>query len=74
MGPLFSSRLDLLRVLDSSGIPLMIGGGFGLYLKRLHLERTGERTLFSILPAIRFDERYRPVPAGGGALRPRPDA
>lgn len=54
MGPLFSSRLDLLRVLDSSGIPLMIGGGFGLYLKRLHLERTGERTLFSILPAIRL--------------------
>ncbi len=53
MGPLFSSLLDLLRELDSSGIPLTIGGGFGLYLKRLHLERTGERTLFSILPAIR---------------------
>ena len=53
MEPLFSSLLDLLRELDSSGIPLTIGGGFGLYLKRLHLERTGERTLFSILPAIR---------------------
>ena len=27
--------------------------GLNVYLKRLHLERTGERTLFSILPAIR---------------------
>jgi hypothetical protein len=53
MDPLFSSLLELLRQLDACGIPLTIGGGFGLYLKRLYLERTGERTLFSALPAVR---------------------
>jgi hypothetical protein len=32
--PLLNSLLDLLRELDSQGIPLTVGGGFGLYLKR----------------------------------------
>jgi hypothetical protein len=53
MDQLFSCLLDLLRELDTCRIPITIGGGFGLYLKRLHLERTVEPTLFSELPAIR---------------------
>ncbi len=53
MDPLLASLLDLLREFDAQGVPLTVGGGFGLYLKRLHLAQTGERTLFSVLPAVR---------------------
>jgi hypothetical protein len=53
MDPLLANLLDLLRELDTRGIPLTVGGGFGLYLKRGHLERTGERTLFAELPGVR---------------------
>ena len=53
MDPLFASLLDLLHELDGRGVPLTVGGGFGLYLKRTHLDRTGERTLFAELPQAR---------------------
>jgi len=53
MDPLLANLLDLLRALDARGIPLTVGGGLGLYLKRSHLERTGERTLFAELPGVR---------------------
>lgn len=53
MDPLLANLLDLLRELDAHGIPLTVGGGLGLYLKRSHLERTRERTLFTDLPAVR---------------------
>jgi hypothetical protein len=53
MDQLFANLLDLLRELDGRGVPLMVGGGFGLYLKRTHLVRTGEQTLFSELPDVR---------------------
>jgi len=53
MDPLLASLLDLHSELDSRGIPLMIGGGFGLFLKRRHLTATGERTLLSQLPEPR---------------------
>jgi len=51
--PLFASLLDLLYELEGRGIPITVGGGFGLYLKRQHLARTGERTLFDQLPQPR---------------------
>lgn len=53
MDPLLTSLLDLLREFDARNVPLIVGGGFGLYLKRRHLSRTGERTLLSSLPAVR---------------------
>lgn len=53
MDPLMASLLDLLAELDGKRIPLTVGGGFGLYLKRRHLERTEERTLFEELPESR---------------------
>lgn len=53
MDPLFANLLDLLRELDARGIPLTVGGGFGLFLKRNHLERTGAQTLFAELPGVR---------------------
>jgi hypothetical protein len=46
--------LDLLREFDKRSLPLTVGGGYGLFLKREHLIRTGERTLFlDALPEAR---------------------
>jgi hypothetical protein len=53
MEPLLASLLDLLNELEGSNIPIMVGGGFGLYLKRLHLTSSGKQTLFSELPEPR---------------------
>ena len=47
MDPLTVNLLDLLYELREHPIPLTIGGGFGLYLKRMQLDQTRERTLFS---------------------------
>jgi hypothetical protein len=53
MDPLTANLLDLLLELREHPIPLTIGGGFGLYLKRMRLDETRERTLFSQLPMPR---------------------
>ena len=53
MDPLTANLLDLLFELREHSIPLTIGGGFGLYLKRMRLDQTRERTLFSQLPMPR---------------------
>ena len=53
MDPLTSNLLDLLFELRQYPIPLTIGGGFGLYLKRMWLDKTQERTLFLQLPMPR---------------------
>jgi hypothetical protein len=45
-----NSLLDLLYELRDVDFPLTVGGGFGLFLKRLHLNATGSRTLFQELP------------------------
>jgi hypothetical protein len=50
MDPLTASLLDLLHELEGRDVPITVGGGFGLYLKRQHLARTGQRTLFEELP------------------------
>lgn len=50
---LTGTLLDLARALDPAGIPLTVGGGFGLYLKQQHLRKTGERTLLQELPESR---------------------
>ncbi len=50
MDPLRTSLLDLLYELRDQNIPLIVGGGFGLFLKRQHLTERQERTLFSALP------------------------
>ncbi|MFZ5830827.1 MAG: hypothetical protein ACOY3P_12100 [Planctomycetota bacterium] len=53
MDPLTANLLDLLVELRDNAVPLTIGGGFGLYLKRMRLDETRERTLFSELPMPR---------------------
>jgi len=40
-----ASLLDLLHALTGTGIRLMLGGGFGLYLKQLYLQEKDPRTL-----------------------------
>jgi hypothetical protein len=49
MDPLTANLIDLLFELRDFSVPLTIGGGFGLYLKRMQLDETRERTLFSQL-------------------------
>jgi hypothetical protein len=53
MDPLTTSLLDLLHELEGQEIPIMVGGGFGLFLKRRHLIGTGQQTLFDWLPEPR---------------------
>ncbi len=53
MDHMFAGLLDLLREFDARQLPLTVGGGYGLFLKRQHLTNTGERTLFDALPEAR---------------------
>jgi hypothetical protein len=53
MDPLRTCLLDLLYELRDENIPLTVGGGFGLFLKRMHLTDRRERTLFTELPEPR---------------------
>jgi hypothetical protein len=53
MDPLTTSLLDLLYELRGHGLPLTVGGGFGLFLKRRHLQAAAGRTLFDRLPEVR---------------------
>jgi hypothetical protein len=48
-----ANLLDLLWELRSVEIPLIVGGGYGLFLKQRQLRRTGERTLLSGFPEPR---------------------
>jgi hypothetical protein len=50
---LTANLLDLLFELEGRNIPIMIGGGYGLLLKRGHLAATGARTLLESLPETR---------------------
>jgi hypothetical protein len=40
-----TSLLDLLLKLEDRQIPLILGGGYGLYLKQLHLQQSNSETL-----------------------------
>src|SRR5262245_21675422 len=53
MDPLRACLLDLLYELRDKDIPLTVGGGFGLFLKRQHLAERHERTLYVELPEPR---------------------
>ena len=53
MDPLLTSLLDLLYALRDQSVPLTVGGGFGLFLKRRHLIEQGTRSLFAELPEPR---------------------
>ena len=42
-----TSLLDLWQTLGPTAYQMLLGGGYGLYLKQLHLTATGQRTLVS---------------------------
>jgi hypothetical protein len=48
-----TALLDLLYRLNNTNVKPIIGGGFGIYLKRQYILRTGERTLLSEIPEPR---------------------
>ena len=48
-----TSLLDLLQEIKGTEIKLIVGGGFGIYLKIDHVIRTGARTLFQQRPEPR---------------------
>jgi hypothetical protein len=48
-----ANLLDLLHELAGRNIPVMIGGGFGLFLKRKHLNAIGAHMLLETLPESR---------------------
>ena len=48
-----SNLLDLLYELREAEIRLIVGGGYGLYLKRRHLQATGEAHLLPLVPEAR---------------------
>jgi len=53
MPDLKTALLDLLYEIRDDDLRLIIGGGYGIYLKREHLRTTGERTLFAEWPEAR---------------------
>jgi hypothetical protein len=48
-----TALLDLLYELRNTGEKLIVGGGYGIYLKMGHLRQTGERALFEEWPEPR---------------------
>lgn len=48
-----TALLDLLHEVRDTEIKLIIGGGFGIYLKTEHVRRLGARTLFLDWPEAR---------------------
>ena len=48
-----TSLLDLLREIEGSEVKVIIGGGFGIYLKAVHVRKEGSRTLLREWPEPR---------------------
>lgn len=43
-----TALIDLVRAVSADGIRVFLGGGYGLYLKQVHLMETGQRTFLPI--------------------------
>ncbi|MFH0822370.1 MAG: hypothetical protein V2B18_06425 [Pseudomonadota bacterium] len=53
MPVLQSALVDLLRALDNTDVKLIVGGGFGIFLKTEYVRRRGARTLLFQWPESR---------------------
>jgi len=53
MADLQTSLLDLLHEIEGSEVKVIIGGGFGIYLKVTHVTKDGRRTLWREWPEPR---------------------
>jgi hypothetical protein len=56
--PLTAHLFDLLTALDGQDIPLILVGGFGLFLRRQYVLESGERRLLEYLPNARATEDF----------------
>jgi hypothetical protein len=56
--PLAVYLIDLLHRLEKEDIPLIIVGGFGLFLRREYRLQTNARTLYADVPALRSTEDF----------------
>ena len=56
--PLGAHLLDLVAALEGQDAPLMLVGGFGLFLRRERLAGSGERTLLQEIPPARATEDF----------------
>jgi hypothetical protein len=54
MDALLSTLLDLLYELENENIPLLLGGGYGLYLKQQQIQNSNAPTLLATLPDLRI--------------------
>jgi len=53
MPGLQTALLDLLHEVRGTDVAVIIGGGYGIYLKTGHVQRLGKRTLFQEWPEPR---------------------
>lgn len=53
MAPLTSALLDLLKELEGHDVPLILGRGYGIYLRYQRIGREGRTTMFRELPEPR---------------------
>jgi hypothetical protein len=53
MDTLTTAMLDLLKELEGADVPLIMGGGYGLYLRRLQIEAESRQTMVDELPEPR---------------------
>jgi hypothetical protein len=51
--PLLTTLLDLLYELRDADFPLVLGGGYGLYLRQARLQESGEPSLLEAIPPLR---------------------
>ena len=57
LASLETSLLELLSKLDPASCPIILGGGYGLYLRRTILQRDETRTLLDRWPEDPLNER-----------------
>jgi len=51
--PLFVTLLDLLYELRDDDLPLILGGGYGLYLRQIRFQESGAPSLLEAIPPLR---------------------
>ena len=56
--PLSAHLMDLLHELDGQNVPLIVVGGYSLFLRRLIVEQTGSRSLYAFIPPVRATEDF----------------
>jgi hypothetical protein len=51
--PLLATLLDVLYELRNDDLPLVLGGGYGLYLRQIRFQESGKPSLLEAVPPLR---------------------